>query len=202
MKKLRILSAEMEVVTTELLLRLSATLVLLLTVSLLALDTQSKVIFYPLVRKVTFRDLNALAVLVYVDAVAAGYNLLQLLRCFLSYRFKTNPIMLSHQQYLPWLSFLLDQAVVYTVFAANSAATEGSILAVTGARSFQWMKLCNRFTRFCVQVGGALICGFVASFLLAFVSFISAFSLFRLYSPNRFLLLKPRVPPSGSSSSS
>jgi uncharacterized protein (TIGR01569 family) len=86
--------------------------------------------------------------------------------------------------------YKLKQVAAYITFAANLAALEGSVLAVTGAKEFQWMKICNRFTRFCNQIGGALICGFVASLLMAVISSISAFILFRLYSPKRFLLFK------------
>ena len=86
--------------------------------------------------------------------------------------------------------FVFKQLAAYITFAANSAASEAALLAVTGANELQWMKLCNRFTRFCIQIGGALICGFLSSLLMAVISSISAFNLFRLYSPKRFLLFK------------
>lgn len=83
------------------------------------------------------------------------------------------------------------QAAAYTVFGATAAAVQGSTIAITGEKSFQWMKLCNRFTRFCFQIGGALICGYVAAVLMAITASISAYSLFQFYSPKRFLMLKP-----------
>lgn len=93
-----------------------------------------------------------------------------------------------------WLNYcvvsIAKQFAAYITFAANSAATVAAVLAITGAEEFQWMKLCNRFTRFCFQMGGALLCGYVASILMALISFISAYNLFRNYSPNRFLHLK------------
>ncbi|MCE3215564.1 putative xyloglucan endotransglucosylase/hydrolase protein 25 [Datura stramonium] len=92
-----------------------------------------------------------------------------------------------------WLFFFLDQAVVYTVFAANSAAIEASAIALIGIKSLQWMKICNRFTRFCIQIGGALLLGYVAVLVLIVVSSLSAFQLFRLYSPNHFLQLKTKL---------
>lgn len=85
---------------------------------------------------------------------------------------------------------IFKQLAAYITFAANSAAFEAAFLAVTGANELQWMKLCNRFTRFCIQIGGALICGFLSSLLMAVISSISAFNLFRLYSPKRLLLFK------------
>lgn len=84
------------------------------------------------------------------------------------------------------------QAVVYITFAANTAAVAASVLAITGADNFAWMKLCNKYTRFCIQIGGALLCGYFASIFMAILSSISAFNLFRLYSPKQFLLLKPK----------
>ncbi|TXG60996.1 hypothetical protein EZV62_012359 [Acer yangbiense] len=83
-----------------------------------------------------------------------------------------------------------SMVVVYLTFATNSAAVEHAILAITGMKEFQWMKWCNRFTRFCFQVGGAIVCGYVACALMASLTFISAFNLFRLYSPQKFLRLK------------
>uniref|UniRef100_A0A5B7AU82 CASP-like protein n=2 Tax=Davidia involucrata TaxID=16924 RepID=A0A5B7AU82_DAVIN len=179
---------EMEIVKKEAFLRLFAILLLVLTACLVGFDTQTKVIFASITRKATFRDLNAFLVLVCIDSLAAGYNLLQVVRCYLSFRFKGD--LMGSYKNLAWVCFLSDQAVVYTVFAANSAALEASVLAVSGAKGFQWMKLCNRYTRFCIQIGGALLCGYGASLFMAVISSISAYTLFRLYSPKQFLLLK------------
>jgi len=82
------------------------------------------------------------------------------------------------------------QIAVYITFAANTAALEASMIAVSGAEAFQWLKLCDRFRRFCVQIGGALLCGYAASFLMALISSVSAYNLFRFYSPNWFLRFK------------
>ncbi|CAI9779642.1 unnamed protein product [Fraxinus pennsylvanica] len=82
------------------------------------------------------------------------------------------------------------KAAAYIVFAANSAAAQASMLAVTGESSFQWMKVCNRFTRFCIEIGGALLCGYFASIFMVVISSVSAYNLFRFYSPKQFLLLK------------
>ncbi|KAH7853303.1 hypothetical protein Vadar_001006 [Vaccinium darrowii] len=125
----------MDIVKTEYLLRISAISLLVLTACLVGFDAQTKLIFHSFHRTASFRDMNALVVLVWVDSVAAGYNLLHLLAgTSICSRIKrnNNPVKVSHP-YLAWVCFLLDQATVYVVFAANSAATEASFLAVTGS---------------------------------------------------------------------
>ncbi|XP_050272551.1 CASP-like protein 2C1 [Quercus robur] len=168
-------------------LRVSAVLFYVLTACLVGLDSQTKIIFF-VARKATYRDLEAFGILVYVDSAAVVYNLLQLCKGLISARFEGN--LKGAYIYISWIGFLLDQLAAYITFAANSAAFEASVLAVTGAEEFQWMKLCNRFTRFCFQMGGALLCGYVASILMALISFISAYNLFSNYSSKRFLRLK------------
>lgn len=161
-------------------LRLCAILLLLLTALLVALDSQTKLIFFTQ-KKASFTDLNALVGLVYVTSIAAAYNLVQLCR---------HSVFQSTFRSLAWLDYFLDQVTVYVVFATTTTALTESLLSITGAKSMQWMKLCNKFTRFCFQIGGALACAYLASFLLILVASISAFNLFRLYSPKHFLLLK------------
>ncbi|RXH78833.1 hypothetical protein DVH24_002351 [Malus domestica] len=173
---------------TEAFLRLSAVLILVLTACLVGFDTQTKyVIFF--YRKATFRDFNALLLLVYVVSVAAGYNLFQVGKSSLSACFKPN-LKVRTNIYLAWICFLLDQMAVYVTFGANSATFQASLLAVTGQEDFQWIKLCSKYTRFCFQIGGALTCGYAACIAMAFISSISAYNLFRLYSPKQFLQLK------------
>ncbi|KAL8488848.1 hypothetical protein ACS0TY_024958 [Phlomoides rotata] len=179
---------EMETLKMEAFLRILTIVVLALTASLVAFDSQTKIIFYTYAKKATFKDLNVLCVLVWIDTAAAVYNLLQLFRsCILSVFTKDQT---TSDVHVAWGVYLLDQAVAYGVFAANTAALQASTLAITGEKSLQWMKLCNRFTRFCFQIGGALICGYIAAASMAIISFISAYALFRLYSPKQFLLLK------------
>ncbi|KAM7268398.1 hypothetical protein ACFE04_010564 [Oxalis oulophora] len=169
----------------EIFLRLCAILLLVLTACLVGLNSQEEVVFY-VDKKVTYKDLEALVILVYVDSAAAAYNLLQLGRYSASFKGKSKCSYIC----LAWVIFLLDQIASYIVLATTAAATEHSMLVVTGVEVFQWLKWCNRFTRFCFQIGGALACSYVASGAMAFASFISAFRLFRLYSPKQFLRLK------------
>ncbi|KAL5775217.1 hypothetical protein ACOSP7_012774 [Xanthoceras sorbifolium] len=174
----------------EAFLRLCATLFLGLTACLHGLNTQSKLIFYIRIR-ITFRDLQAFEDMVYVASLAAAYNLLQLSRCiFSTYCLKGNLNKSSKYLAWVWICYLLDQIVVYLTFATNTAAVEHAVLAVTGMKTFQWTKWCNRFTRFCFQAGGAVVCGYVACALMASVTIISAFNLFRLYSPKKFMHFK------------
>ncbi|XP_073016808.1 CASP-like protein 2C1 [Primulina eburnea] len=176
----------------EILLRTGAIVFLVLTSCLMGFNHQTKLLFNVVTKKATFRDLNALFVLVWIDTAAAAYNMMQLL--FRGYFMCGSNKDLSRTSYLylTWGFYILDQAVVYMVFAAASSAVQGSMLAVTGEKRFVWMKLCDKFTRFCFQIGGGLVCGFFAIFLMAIISFISAFNLFRLYSPKQFLLPKPK----------
>ncbi|KAK3006985.1 hypothetical protein RJ639_017093 [Escallonia herrerae] len=178
----------MDATKSEAFLRLATTLLLLMTALLVLFDSQTKLIYSSILRKATYKDLNALFVLVLVEFSAASYNLLQLVRYCIASRFMPG-LIVSHKN-LAWICFWLDQVAVYTVFAANSAALAASLLAVTGSSGFQWMGVCNIYARFCFQIGGALVCGYFASLLMALVSSISAFSLFRLYSSKHFLLLK------------
>ncbi|XP_062078644.1 CASP-like protein 2C1 [Humulus lupulus] len=170
----------------QLLLRISAVLVLVLTASLVGSNTQTKVLIVR--QKATFRALDALYVSVYVYSIAAGYNLLRL--CNIPAWFHPNNNFKGLNLALAWASFLLDQAVVYVTFGATTAATQASIMAITGQKEFQWMKLCNRFTRFCIQMGGAMLCAYLACFLMILITSFSAFNLFSHYSPKQFLLLK------------
>ncbi|XP_056176734.1 CASP-like protein 2C1 isoform X2 [Syzygium oleosum] len=96
---------------TEALLRVCAILLLVLTACLVAMDAQTKLIVYTYAKKATFRDLNALPVLVYIDGVVAGYNLLQLSRCSVSACYKReiqSPLLKN----LSWVHFLLDQLLL------------------------------------------------------------------------------------------
>ncbi|XP_057995014.1 CASP-like protein 2C1 [Hevea brasiliensis] len=167
--------------------RLCAILFLVLAACLVGLDSQTKSIAY-LGKKFTSKDLALLA-LVYVDSVAAAYNLIQLIsRSSFLARYKGS--FKSSYRYMDWCCYLLDQIAVYITFAATSTVQEHSVLAATGAEAMQWMKWCNKFTRYCHQIGGALICSYIAYAFMGFISSIAALNLCRLCSPKQFLLLK------------
>ncbi|MED6196665.1 hypothetical protein PIB30_049533 [Stylosanthes scabra] len=173
-------------------LRISAIVMLVLTACLVAFDTQTKVIMLSIEKKATYKDMKALQMLVYVTSAAAAYNVLQLCKhtSLLSCTEKIKKG--SSNIYMAWICFLLDQVAVYVTFGTNCAALEGSMIAVTGSEALQWLKVCNKFTRFCDQIGAAVLCGYAASILMALISTISAYKLMRMYSPQRFLTLKIR----------
>ncbi|KAK1414058.1 hypothetical protein QVD17_29796 [Tagetes erecta] len=181
---------EMETMKIETFLRVCVTLVLLTTACLVRFDSQTSLIFTSYSKTATFRDMNDLFVLVFLDIAAAGYNIILLvIRRLLSSRLK--PDMRGSYKHLAWFTFLFDQAVAYLILASNSAGLVASIYAITGDKHHLfWMKLCNKFNRFCIQVGGALLCGYVAFLLMVAISLLSGYGLFRHYSPKTFLVLK------------
>ncbi|KAK7265282.1 hypothetical protein RJT34_32900 [Clitoria ternatea] len=176
----------LEMARGEICLRVSAILVLIITACLVAFDTQTKVVLLSYEKKATYKDMKALKILVYVTSAAAGYNMLQLCKISACSRgnFKVSYIGMA------WICFLLDQMAAYLTFGANTAALTASMLAVTGAEAFEWMKVCDKFTRFCDQIGGAVLCGYAAFILMALISTFSAHKVFRMYSPKWFLRLK------------
>ncbi|XP_022929778.1 CASP-like protein 2C1 isoform X1 [Cucurbita moschata] len=176
---------------TEWILRLCAIICLVLTVFLMGFDKETTQIF-GVDKTASFRSLGALKVIMFVDSIAAAYNILQLAKCWISAHPKP-PFQLQTHFHLPlfWLSFFIDQAGAYLTFAANTAGMEAAFVAVRGNQEFQWMKLCNRFHRYCYQAAGAFLCGYAAVLTMLLISFLSAFNLFRHYSPNHFLRLKP-----------
>ncbi|KAJ8767359.1 hypothetical protein K2173_017403 [Erythroxylum novogranatense] len=159
-------------------LRLGSIVLLIMTACMVRLDSQKKFMLY-LEREVTYKYLKALAALFLrlyplpIKASAITYPLLA------SYKGNSK----GSYSFLAWCSYLLDQLAVYITFATTTAALEHSILVLTGAEVFQWMSWCNKFTRYCFQIGGGLFAGYAACVLMALISVISANNLFRLYSP-------------------
>ncbi|XP_076897479.1 CASP-like protein 2C1 [Bidens hawaiensis] len=180
----------MNTMRMEAFLRFCVALLLLTSACLIRFDSQTSFIFVSYSRTATFKDMNVLFVLVFLDIAAGGYNLIQLLIKYLLYKQYQKLDMRGSYKHLAWFSVLIDQAVAYMIFAANSACLLAATYAVTGEHHLFWLKLCNKFTRFCTQIGGALLCAYVAVLLMAVVSSLSAYSLFRHYSPKAFLVLK------------
>ncbi|KAL9244770.1 hypothetical protein vseg_018499 [Gypsophila vaccaria] len=181
---------KISVIKVEAFLRLFAFCALFVSAIVVVLDSQTKVVFGFFKQKATYKLATIARVYVYVHFICAGYSLLQFVRCMAFINNKEDQLTLSHRLQ-KWSYFSIDQVVVYMVFATNCAISEMAFLVLTGSEVFQWLKLCSKFTRFCVQVGSAIFCGFVAFSLLLLISCISAFNLFRWYSPN-FMCLKPK----------
>ncbi|KAM6579496.1 hypothetical protein CsatA_003270 [Cannabis sativa] len=172
-------------VKSEGVVRVLTVLILVLGACLVGSNSQTKVI---LIRKTaTFKDLEALYISLYIYCIGAAYNLLRVCNNCFHGNFKGPNLPLA------WAALFFDQIMVYLTYGVTTAATQASIIAITGQNNFQWMKLCNRFTRFCIQMGGAMVCGYLACFLMILITSFSAFNLFSHYSPKQFLLLKPII---------
>ena len=76
-----------------------------------------------------------------------------------------------------------SQGCAYVVFASSAAALQACFVALTGVGPMQWSRLCNIYTRFCVQGAFGVVCGLAAAAGMAVLSAFSARDLFRLYSP-------------------
>jgi len=73
------------------------------------------------------------------------------------------------------------KVMAYVTVAAVAAAGQSGILAKVGQPKLQWMELCNMYGKFCNQVEEGIASAFVVSISMVVLSWISAFSLFRLY---------------------
>ncbi|KAK9130161.1 hypothetical protein Sjap_010648 [Stephania japonica] len=163
---------------------------LVTTACIVRVDSETKPIFGGLEKKATISDLPSLKTYVIVVSAVAGYHLIQLTLCLIRIRFEKKPR--GFNKVMAWTSFFTDQIVSYVSFATTLAATQLAILAITGADEFEWLKLCNIYTRFCVQIGGGIFCSSVANFLMWSMASISGFNLFRFYSWTNFLALKTK----------
>ncbi|KAL6874134.1 hypothetical protein ACP4OV_014216 [Aristida adscensionis] len=151
---------------------------------LVGLSTQTETVL--LVRKkATVKDVQALWVLAVAAGAAAGYHLLQLLKCFyLGRRGAAASTCRRSSRAVAWACLFLDKACAYTTFATTVAAAQACVIALEGAHALQWTKLCNIYTRFCEQIAGSLVLGMLAAVGTAVASAVSARNLFRLY-PSR-----------------
>ncbi|CAI8590535.1 unnamed protein product [Vicia faba] len=161
---------------TELVLRCVILGLGLLAVVLIVTDSQVRV-FFTLEKKAKFTDMKALVFLVVANGLAAGYSLIQGLRCAVS-MIKGSVLF---KKPLAWAIFSGDQVMAYITVAAVAAAAQSAVFAKMGQPELQWMKICNMYGKFCNQVGEGLASAFLASISMVILSCISAFSLFRLY---------------------
>ncbi|KAF7803853.1 CASP-like protein 2B1 [Senna tora] len=136
----------------------------ILAAVLVGTDTQVREIF-TIQKKAKFTDMKVLVFLVVANGLAAGYSLIQVLRCVVSMIRGT--VLFSKP--LAWLIFSGDQVMAYVTVAAVGAAAQSA------------MKVCSMYGRFCNQVGEGIASAFVVSLSMVALSCISAFTLFRLY---------------------
>ncbi|KAG1342160.1 CASP-like protein 2B1 [Cocos nucifera] len=151
-----------------------------LAAALVASDTQVTTIF-SLEKKAKFTDMKALVFLVIANAIAAGYSLIQGLRCVVS-MIKGSVLF---DKALALVIFSCDQVMAYVTLAAVAAAAQSAVLGEFGQSELQWMKLCNLYRKFCSRVGEGILSSFVVSLGMVSLSALSAFNLFRLYGSNK-----------------
>ncbi|CAL9073616.1 unnamed protein product [Musa acuminata var. zebrina] len=171
-----------KVLRAESVLRILSLVFAAMAALLVGLDTQTKTVFF-VTRTATVKDMDALWVMTVVFSVVAGYHLLHLFRCMAFTWLGKNPCHCN--KFVAWLYFVLDQGSTYATFGATMAALQAALVGLFGVGSLQWSKLCNIYTRFCDQIAGGIICGLVATLVMAVVSAISAHRLFQLYPRTR-----------------
>ncbi|CAL9148642.1 CASP-like protein 2B1 [Musa acuminata AAA Group] len=172
--KLRAVGRRMEV--AEVVLRCAICGLGVLAAALIGSATQVRE-FFSVEKKARFTDMKALVFLVVANGIAAGYSLVQGVRCVVSI-IKGGVLL---KKALAWAIFSCDQALAYAASAAIAAAAEAAELGQSGQAELQWMKLCNLYGKFCTQVGEGIASAFLACVCLVIVSSMSAFNLFRLY---------------------
>ncbi|XP_004486332.1 CASP-like protein 2B1 [Cicer arietinum] len=161
---------------TELVLRCVILCLALLAVFLVVTDSQVRV-FFTIEKKAKFTDMKALVFLVVANGLAAGYSLIQGVRCVVS---MINGSVLFSKP-LAWAIFSGDQVMAYITVSAVAAAAQSAVFAKLGQPELQWIKICDMYGKFCNQVGEGLASAIVVSLSMVLLSCISAFSLFRLY---------------------
>ncbi|CAL5409371.1 unnamed protein product [Camellia sinensis] len=164
----------------ELVLRCAICVLGILAAVLIGSDTQVKQIF-SIQKKAKFTDMKALVFVVVANGLAAGYSLVQGLRCVVSIVRGT----VLFNKPLAWAIFSADQLMAYMMAAAVATALQSSVFAKFGDTELQWMKICNLYGKFCNQVGEGIATALIASLGMVVLSAISAFSLFRLYGGNK-----------------
>lgn len=66
------------------------------------------------------------------------------------------------------------------------AYLSAAAVAKLGEAEVQWMSICEMYGKFCRQIGEGIASALVMSLCMLLLSALSAFSLFRLYGPNKF----------------
>ncbi|XP_020590684.1 CASP-like protein 2B1 [Phalaenopsis equestris] len=165
---------------SELALRLAALGFAVTASALVGGDSQVRT-FFSMEKKAKFTDMKTLLFLVAANGIAAGYNLLQVVRCFVG--MMKGSVLFGKG--LALVVFSCDQVMAYMALAAMAAAVQSGVIVMFGQPEFQWMKICNLYRRFCMQAGEGLACAFVACLAMIIISCISAFNFFRLYGISR-----------------
>ncbi|KAH0449683.1 hypothetical protein IEQ34_020375 [Dendrobium chrysotoxum] len=165
---------------SELAMRLAALGFAVTASALVGSDRQVRM-FFSLEKRAKFTDLKVLVFLVAANGISAGYNLLQLVRCFVG-MMKGG---VSFGKGFAFVVFSCDQIMAYVTLSAMAAAAQAAVLALLGQPELQWMKICDLYSRFCIQAGEGIACAFIACSVMIIISCISAFNFFRLYGSNK-----------------
>ncbi|GFP80482.1 CASP-like protein 2b1 [Phtheirospermum japonicum] len=164
----------------ELILRCLICGLAVLSAVLIGTDTQVRE-FFTIRKRAKFTDMKALVFLVIANGIAAGYSLVQVLRCVLSMIKGT----VLFNKPLAWAIFSGDQVMTYLTLSAVAAAVQSGLFAQFGQTELQWMKTCNLYAKFCNQVGEGVASSLLACLSMVLLSAISAYGLFRLYGDNK-----------------
>ncbi|XP_020689566.1 CASP-like protein 2B1 [Dendrobium catenatum] len=151
------------------------------TASALVGSDREVMMFFSLEKRAKFTDMKVLVFLVAANGILAGYNLLQLVRCFVG-------IMKGGVLFGKGFAFVVfscDQILAYVTLSAIAAAAQSAVLGLFGQPELQWIKICNLYSRFCTQAGEGVACAFIACLAMIIISCISAFNFFRLYGSNK-----------------
>ncbi|KAK8923927.1 hypothetical protein KSP39_PZI019701 [Platanthera zijinensis] len=170
------MSPERRLRVTELGLRIAVFGLGLAASALVGSDSQVRK-FFSMEKKAKFTDMKVLVFFVVANAVAAGYNLLQIVRCLLG----TMKGSFVFNKGFALIIFSCDQVVAYVTLSAAAAAMQSGMVGQFGQPELQWMKICNMYRSFCTQVGEGLGSALMASFGMIIISCISSFNLFRLF---------------------
>lgn len=181
-KKEKITMGTVKLLKTEDFVRVLSMVLATMTALVVGLDAETKKVFI-IERKATVHDLQALWVATIVASATAGYHLLQLCLTVGFSWIDKNPCRCS--KLFAWIRFVFDQGAAYAIFVGTVRGAQGSLVALFGVKALQWDKVCNIYTRFCVEIGGGVACGLLASIAMAVVSTASAYRLFCLYSIDR-----------------
>ncbi|XP_039131944.1 CASP-like protein 2C1 [Dioscorea cayenensis subsp. rotundata] len=114
-------------------LRLISMVLATMTALVIGLSTQTKTVFF-IEKKATAKDLQPLWIAIIVASVLAGYQLIQLCKCLASTWLSLSETTCKCTLLLAWLSLFLDQGTTYLMFASTVAATQASMIAVTGVK--------------------------------------------------------------------
>ncbi|WOK99982.1 CASP-like protein 2C1 [Canna indica] len=173
-----------KLVRVECVLRVSSLVFAVMAALLLALDAQTKTILF-VTKKASIKNLHALRLTTIVVAMAAGYQLLQLMRMAAFAWLGRNPCNEYSNKFTACLYLFLDQGVTYATFAAATAGFQEAFVGLFGVEKMQWMKLCNVYTRFCEQIAGGMVVCLALCVTMAVMSAVSAHRFFKLYHRSR-----------------